>query len=95
MITETTIVNMHHTSVYDAKIDRTTVFGNPYFVGRDGDREEVLAKYRRYFLQRIENDLAFRTEVLNLRNCILACWCSPQRCHGEVIVEWLNENQGN
>ena len=24
-------------------------FGNPYYLGKDGDRDEVLVKYKRYF----------------------------------------------
>jgi hypothetical protein len=90
---ETTIVNMHHTDAFDVKIDRSSIFGNPFYLGTQGDRDAILIKYRTYFLQRIDRDIDFRQQVLGLRNKRLACWCSPKRCHGEVIVEWLNANQ--
>lgn len=75
-------------------------FGNPYFL-RDANNEleraEVIAKYRKYFYARIEEDLEFRQAVLSLRGKTLGCFCKqPDRevaCHGDVIVEWLNENE--
>jgi len=85
---ETTIVNVRH-SAYDELIDRTSIFGNPYHLGRDGDRATVLEKYRAYFLQRIVNDPEFRRRVLELRGKRLGCHCAPKPCHGMVIVEWL------
>ena len=87
---DTVVVNMKTTKVFDVKIDRTTIFGNPFRLGIDGDRDSVLAKYRDYFYKRVELDKEFRQRVLGLRGRILACWCSPERCHGEVIGEWLN-----
>ena len=52
-------------------IDRTTVFGNPFLIGRDGDREQVLAKYKEYFYRRLTNDPEFKKKVLELKGKIL------------------------
>ena len=93
-VVDTTVVNMR-TSAFDVMIDRSSPFGNPFHVGKDGDRVIVLAKYRRYFYERVENDVDFRTQVLALRGKRLGCWCAgtgrrgPQLCHGMIIVEWL------
>jgi len=89
----TTLINMHSEELPpDAvRIDRQTIFGNPFRIGRDGSREEVIAKYVDYFYARIENDKVFRKAVLGLRNKVLACWCAPQPCHGEVIIDWLDK----
>lgn len=73
---------------YDALIDRRTVFGNPYQIGADGDRELVLSKFRTYFNRRL-TDPTFRDKVLSLKGKVLGCWCKPLACHGDVIVEYL------
>lgn len=72
---------------------------NPYKVGRDGDRQEVIAKYRRYLWEHIKagtpaiKDKLERIKKVSLEGDIeLVCWCSPQACHGDVIkacVEWM------
>jgi hypothetical protein len=33
-----------------AIVDRTSIWGNPYVIGVDGDRDTVIAKYRDYLL---------------------------------------------
>lgn len=74
----------------DAFIDRRTIFGNPYEIGRDGDRELVLEKYKLYFIKRL-TDPVFRDKVLELKDKVLGCWCKPLSCHGDVIADYLNK----
>jgi hypothetical protein len=31
---------------FDVLIDRTTIYGNPYEIGVDGTRKEVIAKFK-------------------------------------------------
>lgn len=88
---ETTVVNVY-TTAFDVRIDRTTPFGNPFILGKDGDRTTVLAKYRAYFLKRVNDEPFFRRQVLALRGKKLGCVCSPKLCHGMVIAEWLEAN---
>jgi hypothetical protein len=64
-------------------IDRRTVWGNPFKIGRDGTREEVIAKYRTRILAR--TDLLAR--LPELKGKTLGCWCKPLPCHGDVLVE--------
>lgn len=53
---------------------------------RDGSREDVIAKHRAW--------LASQPELLNaldeLRGRDLVCWCAPQACHGDVLIEFAN-----
>jgi len=77
---------------YDVYIGRGSLFGNPYVLGRDGDRAEVILKYRDYFYGRLANDPDFRSQVLALRGRVLGCFCKPLPCHGDVIVEFLCGN---
>lgn len=87
-IVDTTVVNMR-TNPYDVAIDRSGPFGNPYHLGNDGDRAIVLEKFRSYFYRRVEQDPEFKRRVLDLRGKVLGCHCAPQRCHGEIIVEYV------
>lgn len=70
---------------YDVYIGRPGPWGNPFEIGRDGTREEVIAKFRAW----IDADFvaAARKE---LRGKVLGCWCAPQPCHGDVLLEVAN-----
>ena len=69
------------------RIDRTTPFGNPFTIGVDGDREEVIQKFEDYLLT---NQKLCDKVYEELKGYDLACWCSPKRCHGEVIIKYIN-----
>lgn len=76
-------------------IGRPSIFGNPYKIGRDGDRAAVIAKFRAYFLERVGRDADFRRRVEELRGRTLLCYCVPEPCHGDVIAGWLDgEREG-
>lgn len=67
---------------------------NPFEIGKDKDRQEVCEKYKNYF----HNELlpSLNSEGLEslkaLKGRALYCHCYPLRCHGETIIDWL-ENQ--
>ena len=93
---ETKIVNILHTAEYEVYIGRVGFgmsgeFGNPYKLWKDGDRDEILQKYQAYFYKRINNDPKFLERVHSLKGKILGCFCSPRKCHGDVLVEYLNQ----
>lgn len=69
---------------YDVYIGRPSKWGNPFRVGVDGTREEVVQKYREWVRSQ---PLPFH----ELRGKTLGCWCHPQLCHGDVLVELANE----
>lgn len=75
-------------------IDRTTPFGNPFVIGKDGDRAEVLAKFEAYFEQRLQDDPAFWYAVQRLIGHELACHCKPMDCHGDIIAAYLRRRYG-
>jgi hypothetical protein len=83
-----TVVNLR-TSEYDVYIGRPSEFGNPYPIDRHG-REKCIELYRQSFYDRIDNDPAFKTLVLNLAGKKLGCFCSPKACHGDIIAEYVN-----
>ena len=86
------VVNRHDTEVYDVYIGRPSRFGNPYVIPRDGDRRMVLARYRIYLAEQMANDPQFTEDVLALKGKVLCCWCAPQACHGDILLEVANSN---
>lgn len=73
---------------YDVYIGRPTKWGNPFKIGRDGTREQVIEKYRAWLLQQPE----LMAALPELRGKVLGCWCHPQACHGDVLAELANRD---
>ena len=73
--------------------DQNGYFGNPFHIGRDGTREQVIEKFRTWFDNRIVADPAYRRRVLALRGKRLGCFCKPLDCHGDIIAEWVNAQE--
>jgi hypothetical protein len=63
-----------------------SAFANPYRVDVDGTREEVVEKYR----QRLLGDPTLLDRLYELRGRRLACWCSPESCHADVLAELVD-----
>ena len=67
-------------------VDRRTTWGNPFKVGVDGDRGQVIALYRADLWRRIRTGDIALAELAELDGCWLACWCDPLPCHGHVLA---------
>lgn len=59
-------------------------WGNPFRIGGDGDREEVIGKYVDWLTRHPELLMVLQEELKGKR---LACWCVPQPCHGHVLAK--------
>jgi hypothetical protein len=68
---------------YDLYIGRPSKWGNPFEIGPDGTRKEVIEKYRQYVL----NNPELMASLHELKGLTLGCWCHPLKCHGDVLVE--------
>jgi hypothetical protein len=66
---------------YDIYIGRGSKWGNPFIIGCDGDREEVIPKYEAYIMSSPHLIKA----LPELRDKILGCWCAPKPCHGDIL----------
>lgn len=73
---------------YDIYIGRPSKFGNKFVIGKDGNRDEIIEKFREW----APTQSQIMDSLHELDNKILGCWCSPQRCHGDVLIE-LRERQ--
>jgi hypothetical protein len=74
---------------YDVYIGRGSPYGNPFVIGTDGTRDEVIDKYKIYFYDKIANDPRFKQQVSRLKSKILGCHCKPLRCHGDIIKQYI------
>ena len=74
-------------------------FGNPFRMGRDGDRREVIEKYRHWLWDAIQRRNRVYQELMRLverykqgEAILLGCWCFPNACHGDFLkraIEYL------
>jgi len=85
---ETTVVHCRHEK-YDVYIGRGSKWGNPFSIGTDGTRSEVIEKYKEWVQE--QPDVIKNIEELDGK--VLGCWCKPQACHGDVLVELVKQNQ--
>lgn len=84
-----TVYNKYHGNAPEGSIyiGRPSVYGNPFEIGRDGTREEVIETYRDY----VENNPELITLIQqNLRGKDLVCFCAPKACHGDILLEIAN-----
>ena len=70
---------------YEVYIGRGGKWGNPFVIGKDGDREVVIKKYKEYLLGNKE----LLESLKELEGKVLGCYCKPYGCHGDVLVEML------
>lgn len=79
------VVNKRSGAPYDIYVGRPGKWGNPFVIGRDGTREEVVRKYREYLMTS-----GLLVQIHELTGKRLACWCAPLACHADVLAELAN-----
>ncbi len=92
---ETRVVNLREESyeVYiGRKRDGSSKYGNPYVMGIDGTRDEVIKKYRDSVCRKLDSEEWTLQEMRDdLQGKILGCFCKPMACHGDVLKEFVDE----
>jgi hypothetical protein len=74
---------------FDVYIGRPGPWGNPFVIGKDGTRDEVIQKYKEWI---VTQELLMQ-EVHTLKGKVLSCWCWPKKCHGDVLIELAEKSQ--
>lgn len=82
---KTKIVNVKYKEC-DLYIDRRSKWGNPFRIGPDGTREEVIAKFKEHILKYPHLIEEAKTVM---KGKTLGCWCAPFKCHGHVWKELI------
>jgi hypothetical protein len=86
---EPRVINLRSGEPYDLYIGRAnsryrlkaSKWANPFKVGRDGTLNDVLQKY----LDHVTHS-ALLNNLEELSGKVLACWCKPNGCHGDILV---------
>jgi hypothetical protein len=88
----TRVVNLKKQG-FDVRIDRQSKWGNPFIIGRNGDRSEVIAKHRSWLWSEIKAGRISLEELADLHGKTLGCHCAPLPCHGDTLASaaaWVN-----
>lgn len=83
------VLNLHWITSDEAVggvyIGRPSKWGNPFKIGPDGDRAEVIRKFEAYV-----STSPLRDNLWELRGKSLICYCAPEACHGDVLLRLAN-----
>ncbi len=78
---------------HDVYIGRPSKWGNPFSHlpntlarFRVATREEAIRAYEEW----LNTQPQLLTALPELRGKVLGCWCSPQSCHGDVLLRLVN-----
>lgn len=72
------------------RCDRFSDWGNPFEMGKDGDRNQVCDNYNTHYLP-------FKPSLISkikktLKGKALGCWCAPERCHCDILKEYADQD---
>ena len=70
------------------RVDRFSDWGNPFEMGKDGDRDAVCNNYENHF---IPYKPSLTKKVFELNGMALGCWCAPLRCHADHLKTLADE----
>lgn len=80
-------IRVNPSDYYDVYIGRPSKWGNPFMIGKDGTRTEVIEKFRNW----IVNQKELMESLTELKGKKLRCWClTKENCHGDILITLIN-----
>lgn len=70
------------------RVDRFSDWGNPFEMGKDGDRDAVCNNYKNHF---IPYKPSLTKKIYELKGMALGCWCAPLSCHADHLKTLADE----
>jgi len=64
---------------------KDSIWANPFRISVGHSREQVLELYRDYICRSPE----LLAQLHTLKGKTLGCWCHPEPCHGDIILELI------
>lgn len=61
-------------------------WANPFKISDEFNRDQVIIKYRKYILVKLRSG---ELDIADIYGKRLGCWCKPDACHGDVLIEIL------
>jgi hypothetical protein len=71
-------------------IGRGSNWGNPFVIGKDGNRNEVIAKFRAYAEKMLKENPEW---LVPLEGKDVYCFCAPLACHGDVLASLVRKGE--
>lgn len=68
-------------------VGRPSKYGNPFCIGNDGTRDDVIRKFKDMV---VSDANMIRSIIYDLRGKDLVCFCSPLRCHADILLKIAN-----
>lgn len=91
----TTIVNLKEDEC-QVYIGRPSKWGNPYSHLPDTlakykvkTRSQAIKAYKQWITQGEGKHLL--NDLHELKDMTLGCWCKPKQCHGDILIQLINE----
>ena len=69
-------------------VGRGSIYGNPFIMGKDGDRKSVVNKFYHYALWRLSREPNW---LDGLKDKDLVCYCYPALCHGDMLISIVKD----
>lgn len=88
-MTLTTVVNLKR-EPYDVYIGRGSMWGNPFKMVSEADRERVIRDYKKYLKKAILSGEIRALDLKTLKGKRLGCYCKPKACHGDILAAIVN-----
>ena len=82
----TPVVNKRN-ETFDIYIGRGSRWGNPFVIGKDGTRDDVVRKFKEYAHDKYNSGEWSDEDLASLYGKRLGCFCAPLKCHGDVLAE--------
>ena len=87
----------HYTVYIGRKHGHQCHYGNPFIIGIDGSRDEVVSMCNSWLRGNAYTDIEPDRRIWILQNLsqlegeVLGCWCAPLPCHGDIYIQLLKE----
>jgi hypothetical protein len=70
---------------------KSSPFANPFKLKKDGDREEIIQKYKKHIIKKLDQDISLQKLLVSMENKNLGCWCHPEPCHGDILLKLIKK----
>ena len=71
-------------------VGRPSEWGNPFRIGKHGDRTMVLKMFEYHAQKRLDRELDWLDPLIGKD---LICWCAPKPCHADILLRLARERQ--
>jgi hypothetical protein len=67
-----------------------SIWANPFRISTT-DRVSCIKQYEEYMIDRLNRDPALVQQLKALKGKTLGCWCKPESCHGDVLINLIEK----